>query len=191
MNHSIESLISREGDWIAYYKATDEKHFGDRSLPGSKFSDLSLKTLEDVAALAIEQRGNLDGDDRAVFIKHGASKDSFHPDIRYIYVETPGVVGVIYSSGLPDGIPLHVARTKPGIPCSVIYTTYTKHVTTHAVIIIIKDDATGQDKIITAHPGMPNKPKTGEFDHLEGEYITLGQARAIVGGDMWLETTPA
>lgn len=172
-----------------YYKATDAKHFGDRTIPGSKFTDPDLNSLEDVLELAIKQRGNLENDDRAKFIDMGALKDAFDPNIRYLYVETKGLVGIIHSAGRPDGIPLLVRRTKPGAPCSVTYNTNLRHTTDIAVVIIDKDDA-GNERLITAHPGTPVKPKTGEFDEFEGQYISLGQARLIAGGELWLETAP-
>jgi len=189
VNETITRLINRTGDLAAYYRATDAKHFGDRTAPGSRFSDSSLNKLEDVLELAIEQRGNLDGDDRNEFIKLGSLKDSFDPDIRYILVHTSGSLGVIHSEGRPDGIPLLVGRTKPGAPCSVISSNQFRH-TTNVSVIIIDKDVNGKERVITAHPGTPVKPKTGEFDAYEGQYISLGQARAIAGGELWIETAP-
>ena len=188
VNEQISRLINRDGEMAAYYRATDAKHFGNRESAGAKFSDKRLNRLEDVLALAIEQRGSLDGDDRATFIEMGTLKNSLDPDIRYLYVKTPGTYGVIYSEGMPDGIPLLVGRTKPSAPCSVIHSVQMRPTTSFAVIVIDKD-AAGNERVITAHPGTPVKPKSGEFDAFEGQYITLGQARAIAGGELWIETS--
>jgi len=170
-----------------YYKATEEKHFINKNAPGSQFTSNKINNLKDILSLAVKQRGNLEGDDRNKFLQLGANPKAFLEGIRYLYVETPGTVGVINSEELPDITPISVIRTKPGTPCSLTIQTETKPITTYGVIIIGKDGGQ-QDVLWTAFPGQPTVlNENPEIELLEGKTVTLKTIRNIVG-DVWLHT---
>lgn len=180
---------NRNQDWADYYAATDAKHFGDPTLPGSKFLSPNLNKFEDVIALAAYQRGNLDGDDRNTFISLGAASDAFKDDNRYLFVKTPGTVGILHSKELPDETKVQVIRTKPGVPCSLVYDVTEQPKADYAVIIMVTDEETGRAIAITGFPGVVTKSlHNEEIDSHEGEIITLGQVRKILNDEVWLNT---
>ena len=177
-----------EATWD-YYAATDTKHFGDRSEPGSKFLAEELRSIEDVVALAACQRGDLQGDDRELFIARGAHPDAFKDDNRYLFVETPGTVGVINSADLNDSLLLNVVRTKPGAPCSLVAAVEQQPETDYAVIVIVTDQKTGEDLVITTFPGVVTPSIENEtIESLEGGAVTVALARYLLGGDFWANT---
>ena len=180
-----------EASWD-YYAATDVKHFGDRREPGSKFLAEDLRSVEDVVALAVHQRGDLQGDDRDRFIARGADPSAFREGNRYLLVETLGTVGVIHSADLPDATLLSVVRTKPGAPCSLVAAVDEQPMTCYACIIVSTDRDTGEDLVITTFPGMVTQSIDDELiEALEGGALTVASARDILGTDFWANTRVA
>ena len=174
-----------EATWD-YYAATDKKHFGDGSEPGSKFLGDDLHTVEDVIELAILQRESLHGDDRDLFIARGSHVDAFQDGNRYLFVKTPGTVGVIHSADLPDATLLSVVRTKPGAPCSLVAAVDEQPMTSYACIIVSTDKDTGEDLVITTFPGIVTQSIDNELiESLEGGALTVASARDIIGTDFW------
>lgn len=191
-NNHINSIIPRENeDRANYYKQTETKHFGDVSQPGSKFTDPTIKNLNQLVYKAWEQRGTLKGNDIDKFIARGADPSSFKSGNRYLFVETTGTVGIKNSMTLSDDALVQVVRTKEGVPCSLVYNVTEQETTDYAVIVITKDneDPEGKkDLLITAFPGMPTlSQKNPAIDAMEGQFITMGEARKLVG-DVWLNT---
>ena len=184
-------LIPRRGSLGKYYKATDTKHFGTANGPGSTFTDPKMRRLNDVVALAVRQRTDgLNGDDRAELIAHGAPKNAFRDDVRYLAVRTPGTVGVIRSNDMPDSTPVRVERHKPGAPCSFVVDVQDQPHTSIATVIIGSHalDA-GREVVYTAHPGVPTPSSSGDkMSAREGQTVTLKEIRAVYGGDVWLNT---
>lgn len=182
-----------------YYGDNDKKHFSpdpvidkgsqEKKQPGSKFLDKKLKKTEDVLALAIQQRGTIKGCDKAKFIALGASPDAFQADKRYLYVETPGTVGILNSSEMNENEMLTVTRTKVGAPCSLVATVKTQPKTHYAVAVLATDKETGKDLLITTFPGVVTKSlRNDDIDALEGKQITVAQAREMLGGNVWVNT---
>lgn len=194
VNNLASAAVPRDIDesYASYYKATDRKHFGDPTEPGSKFLDPKLKKLEDVLKLRILQSStlNLDGDDREELIKLGADPNGFLKDKRYLVVRTKGKVGVIHSDELDPAQKVLVKRTKPGVPCSLTVEVNEQPETDYAVIIMAKNDKTGKDFAITAFPGLVTKPVAHpHIDALEGNHITVAEAKTILGESFWLNTS--
>ncbi len=184
----INSLVPKNtAHQVDYYLATVNKHFGDRSQPGSKFLDKSLTTIEDVLRLAYFQRNNgLDGDDRELLISKGAPAESFIQNVRYLYVKTLGTVGIKFSYGLPDETLVHLIRTKPGAPVSLTIDVDQQVLTEDAVIIIGKES--NVDVLWTLHPGLPSPTNYNEyFEKHVGEVFSLKEIRAV-SGEVWLNT---
>jgi hypothetical protein len=188
----VSEVVPRNRDegTAAYYAATDRKHFGDRTEPGSKFLDTRFNRVEHVLQLAMVQRGNMDGDDREALIQRGADRQGFMDGKRYLMVNTPGTVGVMNSADLPDDAVLEVMETKPGAPCSLVYTTDTQPSTDYAVVVLAKDKATENDLLITTFPGPITKPLANpDIDALKGQKLTAGEARSILKGQsFWVNT---
>lgn len=196
----IARMIPIGGEWGAYIQGTWDKHkpvlsepADGLAAPGSKFSDTTLTSLNDVVLLAHQQRGGLAGDDRDAFVARGAKADAFQTGKRYILVETAGTVGVLNSADLPDSTPVSIERTKAGVPCSVVHTVQEQPTTDYAVIVVAEDKMgitrDGGDLVITAFPGMVTRPLNNPgIDELEGRTVTLGSVRQIVGGDLWMNT---
>ena len=179
----------RKQAFADYYTATDRKHFGDASGPGSKFTDPELKKVEDVVALAAYQRGSLDGDDTQKFISRGANPDAFQEGKRYLMVQTPGKVGIMHSAGVSDDETVEVVRTKPGVPCSLVYTVDEQPETNYGVVVMVEDVETGKDMVITTFPGVVTKSlKNDEIDSLEGRRISVSEVRRILGSEVWFNT---
>lgn len=176
----------------AYYESTDRKHFGDKTEPGSKFLNQSLRKVEDVLILRMRQAGevlNLDGDDRDALIARGSDPNGFGTGKRYLMVLTEGTVGIQDSKQLSDDTEIQVVRTKPGVPCSLVREVEDQPKTDFAVIVLGEHKETGRDFLITTFPGPVTKPtKSEELDALEGKVITVGTARRIIGNDFWINT---
>jgi hypothetical protein len=186
----IARAVPRELDEATsdYYAATDRKHFGDRTEPGSKFLDPALSELEDIVRLAIAQRGSLDGDDRVKFY-FDSDPDAFRDGNRYLKVATPGTVGVIHSTELSDASLLSVVRTKPGAPVSLVASVTEQPTTDYAVLIIEDVIDTGEARVVTAFPGTVTAPlESLTLEELEGGAITVAAARDILRGEFWANT---
>jgi hypothetical protein len=174
--------IPRESKYQQYYADTDAKHFHDKNKPGSKFTDPSVKNLNDVVALAASQRGSLEGDDRDALIGLGAEPTAFGADFRYLMVQTSGKLGAQDLSTFPVGTLFRVERTKAGASCSVVADVETQEATDFGVIIMGRTDVAEQDVVITAHPGLPvSRSGEGTFDAYENHSLTADQIREIAG----------
>ena len=68
-----------------YFEATEQKHFDPKKAAGSLFTE--IKTLRELLQKAIEQRGNLDGDDREKLIELGVAPEALMAQCRYLKVE--------------------------------------------------------------------------------------------------------
>lgn len=180
------NVIPRDDAMAEYYKATDAKHFSDKTAPGSKFTDPDMKNLNDIVALTANQRyDGLQGDDRDKLIKFGANPDAFRDDCRYLVVQTPGKVGSQHISSLPMNEKIEVVRTKPGAPCSLVANVSKQASTNFGVVIMGKSDD-GKDIVFTAHPGMPTRTSgkdEGIFDRYEGRSLSINHIMEIAGTD--------
>lgn len=177
-----------------YYAATDAKHFGDKTAPGSKFLSEDLKSVEDVASLRMIQSGknNLKGDDREALIAAGSDPNGFAEGKRYLMVKTSGTVGIKNSSTFHPDDRVEVVRTKPGAPCSIVASVKSQPETDFAVIVVGEHKTTKSDFIITAFPGPVTKPTASDaIDRLEGRSMTVADARRLVGEDFWVNTKVA
>lgn len=189
---SAVSLIDRNhSDLKDYYKGTEKKHFSDPFLPGSKFTDPKIKTLEDILVLASIQRGSLEGDDREKFIKLGAVPEAFQPDSRYLLVETPGKLGIVDSSVFSDDVVVKVERTKPLAPCSFVAEVKEQPKVDFGIIVV--SDYLGKERFITAFPGLPtviskSKESAERVNSIEGKTFTISQAREMLGRDFTVHT---
>ena len=172
-----------------YYQATDRKHFGVEATAGSKFLDLSLKRIEDLLELALQQRNSLDGDDREKFISLGAEPTAFSYGSRYLYVSTPGTVGVKNTDNMEEGELLLVEQTKVGSACSFVAKVTSQETVEYAVVIITKNRDSKEDMVLTVFPGHPIKSrKNANIDALKGQYVAVAEARVLNGGDFWANT---
>lgn len=189
-NIQIPHLVDRvDPQWGAYYAATDLKHFGNRNQPGSKFVDPKLKRVEDILILAYNQRGNLQGTDEQKFINLGASPEAFNEGYRYLYVETPGTLGIVHTSTLPDNELVQIIRTKPGAPCSVVATVASQTTVNYGVVILTEDEHTGLPRLITTFPGMVTKTsRVEELEKYENQTVPLSIIRPLYGEDFWVNT---
>lgn len=178
--------IPRDGALGDYYASTDAKHFGGTI--GSQFTEQGVRSLDDVARLAIEQRGGLDGDDWEDLETLGASPEARNPNFRYLLVRTRGTLGAVQSDELPADTLVHVMPTKVGAPCSLVADMDEGPQVDHAVIIMGNPDPSTYDHdiVITAHPGTPGRAGSGQdiFAPLEGQSISVAQARQIAGGEV-------
>lgn len=175
----------------AYYAATDKKHFGSRDQPGSKFLDPSLKKVEDVLMLRMEQTGtfSMNSDNRNELIARGSDPNGFNPNNRYLMVHTEGTVGIMNSSKLSGDAKVQVVRTKPGAPCSLVAEVDEQERTDFAVLVVGKHKGTGQDFLITTFPGPVTKPTSNvELDAKEGRTVTVDEVKKILGRDFWINT---
>lgn len=198
---AANAYISRRGKMKDYYAATDRRHLpSTRSHAagiGSQFQDTSLTSVNDVLVLAWQQRPDkLAGDDREELIRRGAPPDAFHPHIRYLIVETPGTVGITRSESFPDDTIVSVTRTKPDTPCTLSIALDDAPTTDYGTIIIGPHETIeGKEILYTVHPGHPIPVNlTGDtrdmFAHREGQTLTLGEIRAALGRELWLQTRP-
>lgn len=174
-----------------YYEATDKKHFGDKTQPGSKFLNPSLEKVEHVLMLRMEQIGaaNLEGDDKQALIARGSDPNGFSSGKRYLMVLTEGSVGIKNSKELDSDAEVDVVRTKPGAPCSLVMEVEKQPETDFAVIVVGEHKQTGNDFVITTFPGPVTKPTANEeIDEREGQTMTVGEVRELMGGDFWINT---
>lgn len=193
MSHIAKSAVPRNmsDQHSAYYEATDKKHFGDKNEPGSKFLAADLTKVEDVLMLRMQQTGkrDLEGDDREALIARGSDPNGFGEGKRYIMVLTEGSVGIKNSVTLPDDTKVTVTRTKPGVPCSLVMEVDSQSKTDFAVIVLGKQQVTGEDLLITTFPGPVTKPTVSEaLDTLEGQTLSISQVKKIIGSDFWINT---
>lgn len=175
----------------SYYAATDAKHFGNKSEPGSKFTDPALRSVEDVVALRMAQtdRNTLAGDDREALIAAGSDPKGFSANNRYLMVKTPGTVGIVNSRALKLSDTVEVVRTKPGVPCSIVAPVKSQPNTDFAVIVVSQHAETKKDFVITTFPGPVTKPTQSEaIDRLEGRTMTVADAKRILGDEFWVNT---
>lgn len=188
----VTGLVDRnDPEWSAYYEGTEKKHLLDPEKPGSKFTDPNLKTLEDVLALTLIQRKNLDGDDRQFFIDEGTDVNAFMPGFRYLKVSTPGKLGIVHSSTLDESAVISVERTKPGAPCNFVINVSEQPTVDYGVVIL---EGSGNDsKLITMFPGAPtyvslsssNKERVNSW---EGTSLTVSELRKRMGRDVVINT---
>lgn len=177
-----------------YYAATDAKHFGDKTEPGSKFISESLRSVEDVVALRMVQTGkdHLKGDDREALIAAGSDPNGFSAGKRYLMVKTAGTVGIRNSNTFKPEDKVQVVRTKPGAPCSIVATVKSQPETDYAVVVVGEHKDTKNDFIITTFPGPVTKPTANAtIDNLEGRTMTVADARRLMGEDFWINTRVA
>jgi hypothetical protein len=175
----------------AYYDATDKKHFGDKTQPGSKFLNPSLEKIEHVLMMRMQQIGEatLDGDDREALIARGSDPNGFMAGKRYLMVLTEGTVGIKNSSTLPAETKVEVVRTKPGAPCSLVMEVDAQPTTSYAVIVMGEHQQTGKDFLITTFPGPVTKPTANPaLDAKEGQTMTVDEVKEILGEDFWINT---
>jgi hypothetical protein len=193
LSHVAQNHVPRHMDeqHAGYYEATDKKHFGDKTQPGSKFLDPSLEKVEHVLMLRMRQTDTreLQGDDREALIARGSDPNGFGGGKRYLMVLTEGTVGIKDSTGLPADTKIEVVRTKPGAPCSLVMQVDEQPTTDYAVIVLGKHKQTGNDFVITTFPGPVTKPTSNEeLDAREGQTMTVGEVKEIMGGDFWINT---
>lgn len=174
-----------------YYAATDQKHFGAKDEPGSKFLDPNLRKVEDVLILHMRQAGtsDLSGDDREELIARGSDPSGFRDSNRYLMVLTEGSVGMQHSEKLNPETKVEVLRTKPGVPCSLVLDVAHQGSTDFAVIVVGKHSMTGKDFVITTFPGPVTKPTSSQIlDTYEGQKLTVAEVESLIGKDFWVNT---
>lgn len=191
---NVSKFIDRSDEgWGPYYAGTERKHFSDRSLPGSKFTDPYIKTLDDLLVVASRQRGGLEGDDSDKFRFLGVRDEVFKPGYRYLFVATPGKLGIVTTDMLPGDTVVTVERTKPGAPCNFVMSV-DKQLTVDYGVIIISDEDPEKPRLITAFPGYPtfvpdrSTESAAKADSLEGKSFTVNQVRELMGRDVVVNT---
>lgn len=166
ISKQIKDLVQRENR-PQYIESIDVKHFSLES-PGSTFVDLRAKKTEDVLEIAVEQRGDLFGDDREDLIKNGADPQAFLPkesNVRYLKVNISGVQAIKDTSSLQESEILTV-MAKGGadgkLPSlSFVLDSKEKEKTDFATIIIGPDTdeennfIPNTEVLWTLHPGVP------------------------------------
>jgi hypothetical protein len=163
-----------------YFAATERKHFSDESL-GSRF--LTLASLSELLEETRRQRGSLAGDDREALKALGADADAFLPECRYLLLEAHGTMGMVDSATLPEETLVHVVRAKPNTPCSWVVDVDELPETELATVVIGPNqevDASTEEAVWTAHPGLPCQPARGD-DLPEGAIVTVAELRARRG----------
>lgn len=191
---SASKLIDRRNsDLAAYYAGTERKHFSDRSLPGSKFTDPKITTLDDLLVLTAQQRGNLDGDDSDKFRFLGVKDEVFKAGFRYLMVATSGKLGIVTTDMLPGDAVVTVERTKPGAPCNFVMSVK-KQLTVDYGVVIISDEDPENPQLITAFPGYPtfvpdrSEESVAKADSLEGQSFTVDEVRERMNRDVVVNT---
>lgn len=180
----VERLVPRTGELAEYYASTDRKHFSDDSVAGSKFTDPQMTKVEDVLALAYEQRGSLDGDDRDELVALGAKPEVFWDQARYLKVSTPGKVGSAPLSSFPEGTLFKAVRTKVGGNVSIVAEVDEMPTTDVGTIIIGRETPESDEVLFTTHPGLPAKAGTVDtFASVEGRTLTAAEVAAVAGTD--------
>lgn len=179
---AADNAIPRDGEYGKYYADTDAKHFSDKEKPGSKFTDNRIKNLNDVTALAAKQRGNLDGDDRAELIKHGADPEAMNSNFRYLMVRTPGKLGSRDINTFPANTKFRVERHKDGAPASVVADVKDESQSNFGVVIMGRPNGATKDMVITAHPGLPARSSGKDtFGEYEGRTLSMNHIMEIAG----------
>ena len=181
-----------------YYADTWLKHGsasgGGGKLGGSTFTDEKLTSVNDVVRLRVSQtrRGiyALVGDEREGLISMGADPDGFGKGKRYLIVDTPGKVGILNSSKMEDTDTVQVVRTKRDAKsCSLVAVVKEQADTDYAVLVMGNHKVTKRPFVITTFPGPVTKPtNNADIDKLEGQTITVAEARKIMGSEFWVNT---
>lgn len=189
IQHELDQVLPKE--FASYFSDTEKKHFVPETAVGSLFTE--SKSIADLLRRAIEQRGSLDGDDREKFVALGAKPEGLMAQCRYLYVETPGEVGIAEISKLPPDTKVRVVRTKQDAPCSLIVEGTELPQSSFGTIIIgpnekMKPDApepTTREMVWTVHPGLPVRPAT-EDSWPEGSEITVQDVIDKLGSGVFL-----
>lgn len=192
----VESQIRQvtPEEHAGYFKQTEEKHFDPEKAVGSLFT--KEKNFNDLLKKAIEQRGNLDGDDRDQFIAMGVKPDALLPFCRYLKVDTEGEVGIKDIKELPSETKVKVIRTKEGAPCSLVIESDEFPEVGFGTIVIgpnekAKDakpedpEPSTKEMVWTVHPGLPVRPAM-EDSWPEGSEITVSDVIEKLGRDVYL-----
>jgi len=177
-----------------YFEDTERKHFDPEAGAGSIFTE--VKSLPELLALAIRQRGDLEGDDREQFIALGVNPESLLTFCRYLKVNTGGEIGIKSTRDLSPDTKVKVIRMKRGAPCSLIIESNDFPKTDFGTIIIgpneksettLPDDPeqSTEEMVWTVHPGLPIRPSTGDL-WLEGSEITVRDVVKKYGFDVFL-----
>lgn len=178
----ITAMVPREGQYEQYYADTDKKHFSDKAAPGSKFTDPTLNSLEDVTAMALQQRGDLAGDDREELIAAGANPAAFGPNFRYLKIRTNGTMGSAPLSSFPEGTEFHARRTKTGGKVSLVAIVDTQPNTDFGVLVIGTPPGVDHEVVVTAHPGAPSRSTGNDtFASVEGQRLTAADVARVAG----------
>ena len=193
---SVEEQIAKvlPKEMAGYFEDTEKKHFDSATAIGSLFTE--VKTLEGLLVKAIEQRGNLDDDDRKQFIAMGVPPDAMLGFCRYIKVNTPGETGIRSIKDFPPETKVKVIRAKRGTPCSLVVETDNLPWVDFGTIIIGPNERSEMAKpedpmpstkemIWTVHPGLPVRPAEKDF-WMEGTEITVKDILAKLGDDVFL-----
>lgn len=168
------------------------KHFDPEKGVGSLFTE--IENLQDLLEKAIEQRGNLDGDDREKFIAMGVPPEALMAFCRYLKVETPGEVGIANVKDLAPDTKVKVIRTKQGTPCSLVVEGQNLPITDFGTIIIGPNEKgkkpddpepSTKEMIWTVHPGLPVRPVTEDI-WPEGSEITVQDVIDKFGDEVFL-----
>lgn len=189
-NAQTDEVLPREQR--QYFRDMENKHFVPETAVGSLFTESpSLRSLID---LAIEQRGDLEGDDRDKFIAMGVKPEALMSFCRYLKVETPGEVGIVNVKDLEPDTKVKVIRTKQGAPCSLVVEKAELPLTDFGTIIIGPNeksedpkasDPSTKEMIWTVHPGLPVRPATEDI-WPEGSEITVQEVIDKLGNDVFL-----
>ncbi|MEI6237716.1 MAG: hypothetical protein WCP03_03910 [Candidatus Saccharibacteria bacterium] len=179
-------------EFAEYYKAVEAKHFklSEKSV-GSRF--LEASNLEELLSLTAQQRGDLNGDDRAKLATMGVPETALLSHCRYLIVETPGELGIINASELLPDSPIEVIRTKPNTPCSLVFRS-TEFPETNLGLVIIGlnqkqspdgSDPSTKEMVWTVHPGPPVQPASEDI-WAEGSVITAQEVVDKLGPEYYV-----
>lgn len=176
-----------------YFAAIDAKHFDPETGVGSLFTE--CKNLKELIVLALQQRGSLEGDDRAKFLELGVPDKALLPECRYLLIETTGEIGIvnINDSRLQPDTEVRVERRKPNVPCSLIVSLQEFPQTNIGTIVIGPNEKfdhnspepSTKEMIWTAHPGLPIRPATADI-WPENTKITVADVRDKLGDEVFL-----
>ena len=177
---------------LGYFKDMEIKHFDPEKGVGSLFTE--IKDLKNLLEKTIEQRGNLDGDDREKFIAMGVKPEALMAFCRYLKVETPGEVGIANVKDLAPDTKVKIIRTKQNAPCSLVVEGQNLPITEFGTIIIGPNEKgknpddpkpSTKEMIWTVHPGLPVRPATEDI-WPEGSEITVKDVIERLGSDVFL-----
>lgn len=158
ISEQLEGLMPEE--YAHIYAILNEQHFGKKT-HGSKFyenPDTGAKNLEELLKRALEQRGTLDGDDKAFFRSQGVPDEALLDSHRYLKVNAEGKLGIASVSSFPPDTKVKVVEVKRGEELSLVVEIETDDdlpEVEYGTIIIGPDEAGGPERIKTAHPGAP------------------------------------